>query len=202
MKPVDKLSDSASSHLLTFWSTTAEQLLRSLRSASTGLSQSEADRRLKQVGRNSINATSQQSTIGLLLSQFKSPLVLILVVAAIISAIAGEWPDALIVLAIIMGSTMLGFWQEYRASDAIEKLRSNVTIKSSAMRDGKRREVPSSEIVPGDIVFLSAGSLIPADGVILESNDLFVSQAVLTGEVFPVEKKTAIVDVNASLSDR
>ena len=188
MKLVDKSTEAASSHLRSYWSTATDQLLRDLKSASTGLSQSEAEQRLKQHGKNSINAASQQSTMGLLLSQFKSPLVLILVVAAIISAVAGEWPDALIVIAIVIGSTMLGFWQEYRASDAIEKLRSKVTIKSFALREGAKREVPSCDVVPGDVV--------------LEANDLFVSQAVLTGEVFPVEKKPAVVDGNASLMER
>lgn len=105
-------------------------------------------------------------------------------------------------IAIVIGSTMLGFWQEYRASDAIEKLRSKVTIKSFALRDGTKREVSSCEVVPGDVVLLSAGSLIAADGILLEANDLYVSQAVLTGEVFPVEKKITIVDGNASLMER
>jgi Mg2+-importing ATPase len=138
----------------------------------------------------------------LLWNQFKSPLVLILVVAAVISGVAREWPDAMIVLAVVLGSTALGFVQEYRASDAIEKLRSKLTITSTAMRDGKARAVRLEDIVPGDVVLLSAGSLIPADGIVLEANDLFVNQAVLTGEVFPVEKKTEKVDVNASLMER
>ena len=202
MKTIVNLSGDAGPRLITFWSIAPDQLLTDLNSARTGLSQADAERRLKQYGPNSINATSQTSAIGLLLSQFKSPLVLILVFAAIISAIAGEWPDSLIIIAIVMGSTTLGFWQEFRASNAIEKLRSKVTIKSNVMRDGKKCEVLSSEVVPGDIVLLSAGSLIPADGVVLEANDLFVSQAVLTGEVFPVEKNPAKVESNASLIER
>ena len=202
MKTIVNLSGDAGPRLITFWSIAPDQLLTDLNSARTGLSQADAERRLKQYGPNSINATSQTSAIGLLLSQFKSPLVLILVFAAIISAIAGEWPDSLIIIAIVMGSTTLGFWQEFRASNAIEKLRSKVTIKSNVMRDGKKCEVLSREVVPGDIVLLSAGSLIPADGVVLEANDLFVSQAVLTGEVFPVEKNPAKVESNASLIER
>ena len=202
MKPIVNQSEVDGARLSAYWSMAPEQLLTALNAASTGLSQADAKRRLQQVGPNSINAASQSNAFGLLLSQFKSPLVLILVVAAIISAIAGEWPDALIVIAIVMGSTTLGFWQEYRASDAIEKLRSKVTIKSTIMRDGKKCEVLSSEVVPGDVVLLSAGSLIPADGVILDANDLFVSQAVLTGEVFPVEKKPGKVPVSASLMER
>ena len=103
----------------------------------------------------------------------------------------GEWVDAIIVLAIVLGSTILGFVQEYTASNAVEKLRSQVTIKSSVLRGGQPQMLPSEQVVPGDVVVLSAGSLIPADGIVLEANDFFVNQAVLTGETFPVEKKPA-----------
>lgn len=188
--------------LAAYWSITPEQLLTELRSSSNGLSQDDAERRLQQYGPNALKAGRQATAFGLLLNQFKSPLVLILVFAAIISAIAGEWPDAAIVLAVVIGSTTLGFVQEYRASDAIEKLRSKLTIKSSVVRDGQSRVVLSEQVVPGDIVLLSAGSMIPADGVVLEANDLFVNQAVLTGEVFPVEKKPEKVEANASLMER
>jgi Mg2+-importing ATPase len=175
--------------LAAYWSITPEQLLTGLGTAPNGLSQADAERRLQQYGPNALKAGSQATALGLLLNQFKSPLVLILVVAAVISAIAGEWPDAVIVLAVVLGSTTLGFVQEYRASDAIEKLRSKLTIKSTVVRDGQSRVVFSEHVVPGDVVLLSAGSLIPADGIVLETNDLFVNQAVLTGEVFPVESR-------------
>ncbi len=185
-----------------YWNAAPEQLLSKLGSSPNGLSQPDAERRLKQYGPNAINAGSQTTALKLLLSQFKSPLVLILVFAAMISAIAGEWPDAVIVLLVVLGSTTLGFVQEYRASSAIEKLRSKVTHRSSVLRDGQACEVLAQDIMPGDVVMLSAGSLIPADGVVLEANDLFVSQAVLTGEVFPVEKTPGRVEVNASLMER
>jgi Mg2+-importing ATPase len=138
----------------------------------------------------------------LLLSQFKSPLVLILIFAAIVSGVVGEWVDASIVLVIVFGSTILGFVQEYTAGNAVEKLRSQVTIKSSILRSGKPQMLPSEQVVPGDVVLLSAGSLIPADGIVLEANDFFVNQAVLTGETFPVEKQPGTVPVNASLTQR
>jgi Mg2+-importing ATPase len=105
--------------LAAFWSIAPEQLLTELRASRNGLSQNGAERRLKQYGPNTLQAGSQNTALGLLLNQFKSPLVLILVVAAIISVIAREWPDAVIVLAVVLGSTTLGFVQEYRASDAI-----------------------------------------------------------------------------------
>ncbi len=188
--------------LTAYWGSEPEQLMTGLRSSPVGLRQDDAERRLQRYGSNTIKAGSQTTAWHLLLSQFKSPLVLILVFAATISAVVGEWPDAIIVLAVVLGSATLGFVQEYRASDAIEKLRSKVMIKSSVMRDGKACEVLSEHLVPGDVVLLSAGSLIPADGVVLEANDLFVNQAVLTGEVFPVEKKREKVEAHASLMER
>jgi Mg2+-importing ATPase len=106
------------------------------------------------------------------------------------------------VLAIVLGSTILGFVQEYAATNAVEKLRSQVTVKSRLLRGGQAQMLPSEQVVPGDVVVLSAGSLIPADGIVLEANDFFVNQAVLTGESFPVEKASAVVPENASLAQR
>jgi len=185
-----------------YWSLTPEQLLTALHATPNGLQSADAEQRLKQVGLNTIRVQQQATALRLLLSQFKSPLVLILIFAAIISGIMGEWVDASIVLAIVLGSTILGFVQEYTASNAVEKLRSQVTIKSNLLRGGQPQTLPSEQVVPGDVVLLSAGSLIPADGFVLEANDFFVNQAVLTGETFPVEKKPATVPANASLAER
>jgi len=185
-----------------YWSLTSEQLLAALGSTSKGLQQAEAESRLKQHGLNTFKAQRQTTALGLLFNQFKSPLVLILIFAATVSIFVGEFTDALIVLAVVLGSTLLGFVQEYRASNAVEKLRSQVTIKSNILRNGQPQQLPSEQVVPGDIVSLSAGSLIPADGVVLEANDFFVNQAVLTGETFPTEKTPAIVAANASLAER
>jgi Mg2+-importing ATPase len=185
-----------------FWSLTAENLMVALHTSKTGLKQADADNLIKQYGPNALKAKQQTTALGLLLRQFKSPLVLILIFAAIVSAFLGEWTDATIVLSVVLGSTMLGFVQEYRASNAIEKLRLQVTIKSNILRDGKAQLLPSEQVVPGDVVLLSAGSLIPADGIVLEANDFFINQAVLTGETFPVEKTPGIVPATASLAER
>jgi Mg2+-importing ATPase len=185
-----------------YWSLAPEQLLSALHTSINGLQPADAEQRLKQYGLNTIRAQQQASAFRLLLSQFKSPLVLILIFAAIVSGIVGEWVDASIVLAIVLGSTILGFVQEYTAGNAVEKLRSQVTIKSSLLRGGQPQMLSSEQVVPGDVVVLSAGSLIPADGIVLEANDFFVNQAVLTGETFPVEKKPATVPENASLAQR
>jgi len=186
----------------TYWTLTTDQLLSALHTADTGIQQTDAESRLKQYGPNTLKAQRQTTAFGLLLSQFKSPLVLILIFASIVSAFVGEWTDAIIILAVVLGSTMLGFAQEYRASNAVEKLRSQVTIKSSVLRGGKPQLIPSEQVVPGDVVLLSAGSLIPADGIVLETNDFFVNQAVLTGETFPVEKIPGVIPAKASLAER
>jgi Mg2+-importing ATPase len=185
-----------------YWNITPDQLLTTLHANPAGLQQADADQRLKQYGLNTIIAQGRTTALRLLLGQFKSPLVLILIFAAIVSAFVGEWVDASIVLAIVLGSTILSFVQEYTAGNAVEKLRSQVTIKSSVLRGGQPQTLPSEQVVPGDVVVLSAGSLIPADGIVLEAKDFFVNQAVLTGETFLVEKKPGAVPANASLAER
>jgi Mg2+-importing ATPase len=184
------------------WSLPAEQLITQLHTNASGLTPAEAALRLLRHGLNALDAKKQATALGLFANQFKSPLVLILIFASVVSLIASEWVDAAVVLAIVFGSTVLGFIQEYVASNAIEKLRSQVTINSSVLRGGQPQTLLSTQVVPGDIVLLSAGSLIPADGVVLEAKDFFVNQAVLTGETFPVEKKPGVVAANAGLAER
>ncbi|MGB4594708.1 MAG: HAD-IC family P-type ATPase, partial [Anaerolineaceae bacterium] len=185
-----------------YWSVELKQLQTLLNSSTDGLQPTEADKRLKQYGLNTIGAQQKATALRLLLSQFKSPLVLILIAAALVSGVLGEWVDTTIILVIVLSSTILGFVQEYTAGNAVEKLRSQVTLKSNVLRAGKVTTIPSDQVVPGDVVILSAGSLIPADGVVLEADDFFVNQAVLTGETYPSEKKVATVAANASLTDR
>ena len=185
-----------------YWSLSPEQLIEAWRSSTGGLSEADAAQRLRETGPNTIHAAEQAGALMLLLSQFKSPLVLILIFAAVVSLAVGEWADATIVLVVVFGSTLLGFVQEYRASNAVEQLRSRITLKATVLRDGEPRSIPVADIVSGDVVQLSAGSLIPADGVVLEAHDFFVSQGVLTGETFPVEKRPGTVAEGASLAER
>jgi Mg2+-importing ATPase len=185
-----------------YWSLPIDRLLSQLRSTPQGLSTADACQRLEHFGPNALKAHERATALVAFLNQFKNPLVLILVFAAVISAFMQEWTDAAIVLVIILGSAILSFVQEFSASTAVEKLRARVTIKATVLRDGKPQPIPAEEIVPGDVVLLSAGSLIPADGVVLDAKDFFVSQAVLTGETFPVEKEPGTVAPHASLTER
>jgi P-type Mg2+ transporter len=184
------------------WSQPTQALLDAMTSSAQGLSTAEAQQRLQQVGPNVLKPRRHDSALKSFLAQFTNPLVLILVFAAVISAVAGEWTDAAIVIVIVVASAILSFAQEYSASNAVEKLRAQVTIKANVLRDGKAQLVPAEEVVPGDVILLSAGSLIPADGIVLEARDFFVNQAVLTGETFPVEKKAGPLEARAGLSER
>ncbi len=185
-----------------YWSLPVATLLSELGSQPGGLSRRAAAARLKHAGPGALKATQQATALTLFANQFKNPLVLILIVACVISMVVGEWFDAAVVLAIVLGSTLLGFAQEVIAGNAIEKLRSRITIHTVVLRDGQAHTVPSHRVLPGDVVLLSAGSLIPADGVLLEAKDLFVNQAVLTGETFPVEKRPGLAVAQAGLAER
>lgn len=185
-----------------YWAVAARDLLDRLGAGPDGLSSSEAGRRLAEFGPNRLRDAGRTRALLILLAQFKSPLVLMLVFAALISVLTGGVVDTLILLGIIIASALLGFVQEYHAGNAVERLRQRVRLMVQVRRDGQTGEVGVDEVVPGDIVLLSAGSLIPADGVVLTANDFFVNEAVMTGETFPVEKRPGLVGGEASLVER
>jgi Mg2+-importing ATPase len=185
-----------------YWSRPAARVLEELGGAPQGLSETEARARLAAVGANTLRMRKKATAAGLFLSQFKSPLVLILVFATFVSALARDYPDAAVILVIVIGSAVITFAQEFTASNAVEKLRARLVHTVTVLRDGAPRPVPAEEIVPGDVVMLSAGSLIPADGLVLEAKDFFVNQAVLTGETFPVEKSPGTAVPQAGLAER
>jgi Mg2+-importing ATPase len=185
-----------------YWNLPAAAVLQYLHAALSGLTSDEASSRLKEYGENSIKAQKKTTQLMLFINQFKNPIVIILIIATVISALTGELIDALIILAIVLASAVLSFLQEYSASNAIEELRAKIHAKSIVLRDGKPIEIPSSAIVPGDITMLSAGSLVPADGLVLESLYFFVNQSILTGESLPAEKKQGVIPADASLEER
>ena len=162
----------------------------------------EAAKRLLQYGSNIVKPQKRSDALTLLLAQFKSPIILILIVAAVLSFFLSDPVDAAIILVIILVSSLLGFWQERSASDAVKKLLAIVQTKATVLRDGGQKEIPVDGIVPGDIVKVSAGDLIPGDCLVLESRDLFVNEASLTGETYPAEKSVGILPQGTSLSQR
>jgi Mg2+-importing ATPase len=185
-----------------YWAHPASQLLTEYRTNAGGLSATDARERLAKAGPNTIGRRSRTTAIGTFARQFRNPLVLILIFAAIVSATVGDISDALIISLIVLASCVLSFSQEYRASKTMESLRRTISTKATVLRDGKELAVPVEDVVPGDIVKLSAGNLIPADGVILDSRDFNVSEAALTGETFPVVKSAGETSADATLGQR
>ncbi|HVY85468.1 MAG TPA: magnesium-translocating P-type ATPase [Caulobacterales bacterium] len=185
-----------------YWSQDAASVMRALEARPEGLSSAEAEARLARDGANALQEQEKTDALQLLLRQFASPLVLILVIGSSIALLLREWTEAGVILAIVLGSTVLGFAQEYRASKAVDALRKRLALSARVLRDGAERDVPFAGVVRGDIVLLSAGDLIPADGVILEAADFLVTEASLTGETFPVEKKPGACAPQTPLAQR
>jgi Mg2+-importing ATPase len=171
-----------------YWSIEANDLLHRLETSGSGLATSEAASRLAKFGQNTPESRAGTSALTVFVRQFRSPLVLILIFAAGVSAFVGEGQEAAIIGAIVLASCILSFTQEYGASRATEALKQRVSHKAIVLRDGAECAINAEDIVPGDVIRLSPGNLIPADGVILDARDFNVSEAVLTGETFPVVK--------------
>lgn len=167
-----------------------------------GLDETEAQKRLNQYGANLLKPRKKSYSIHLLLSQFKSPIILLLVFAAGLSFYLHEVTSASIILIIVSISGLLGFWQERSAADAVAGLLSIIQIKASVIRDREQKELLTEYIVPGDIIALKAGDIVPADSCILQSKDLFVNEATLTGETYPAEKKAGTLDRDTPLAGR
>ena len=185
-----------------YWNRNPSELAVEMGSGARGLASAEAAERLRRHGANSVREQPRVTALRLLLRQFESPLVLILVFGASISLVLRDWIEASIILAIVLGSTLLGFAQEYRASTAVAALRRRLALTVQVVRDGVPQTIPASAVVPGDVVRLAAGNLVPADGVILEAKDFLVTEASLTGESFPVEKYRGTLPADTPLAGR
>ncbi|TAF35628.1 MAG: magnesium-translocating P-type ATPase, partial [Oscillatoriales cyanobacterium] len=186
----------------TFWSLSTDTVLQQTHSTAAGLSHADAKQRLSQYGANSLKQIHKSSAFMMLLNQFKSPIILILILAAVLSIFLKDAADAIIIIAIVLISGLLGFWQERGASNAVEKLLALVQVKATVLRDGQSQEIPNEEVVPGDIVVLGAGKTIPSDCLVLESKDLSVNEAALTGETYPVDKQNGVLPVATGLNKR
>ncbi len=188
--------------LVNFWSLTKEAAFKLVSSSDIGLSFNESKARLKKYGANTFKAQPRSKAIILFLLQFKNPITILLIIASLLSMALGDYSDAAIILFIILVSSFLGFWQEKGAANAVAKLIKMVQIKCDIVRDGKETELPVENVVPGDIIVLSAGDVIPADSLLLECKELFIDEAAFTGETFPVEKNVGIVAADATLAKR
>jgi len=189
-------------NLQSFWSNSVSELLKSLQASDKGLSKDDAERRLSSYGANRLKPQKSSTAFTFFIAQFKSPIILILLFATGLSIFLHNLVDASIILIIVIISGLLGFWQEYSASNAVAKLLAIVQITTKVLRNGKQEDIHIEEIVPGDIVLLSAGDIVPGDCLIIEGTDLFVDEAMLTGETFPVEKSISVLPADTALAQR
>ncbi|HIE17934.1 MAG TPA: HAD family hydrolase, partial [Dehalococcoidia bacterium] len=178
------------------------EVLTSLNSSRRGLSQEEAQRRLDEFGSNELVEKEKVSAWKIFLEQFKSFLIIILLVAVALSAVLGEIADAIVIFIIVLFAAGLGFVQEYRAERAMEALKRMAAPLTSVLRDGREVEIPARELVPGDIVLLKTGDRIPADGRLIEAVNLRTDEASLTGESTPVEKTDGTLEGDIGIGDR
>ena len=185
-----------------FWSVPATGMLEHFGVTAEGLGTAEAQRRLVQYGANILKPETRSNAVSLLLGQFKSPIIVLLLFATGLSFFLHDPVNALIILAIVAASGLLGFWQEHSATRAVEKLLAMVQVRATVLRDATPRDIPVEEIVPGDVVILNAGDLVPGDCRIVESKDLFVDEATLTGETYPAEKSADVLAAGAPLAHR
>jgi P-type Mg2+ transporter len=185
---------------LDFWSVSAERLLERLGARPSGLSSEEAARRLLASGPNVPAEARDPSRLRTLGRQLKSPLLLLLVFAAAASAASGEWVDAAMVVVIVAVSGGVGYRREYQAHRAAAALNARVRARAQVLRDGREQPIAAAELVPGDVVLLSVGSLVPADGRLLAAEGLEVIEAPLTGESFPARKSLEAVAPDCPLA--
>ena len=169
-------------------STPLDRLLGDLETSRVGLTDADALARLKRCGPNDALAREGHPLAVQFLLRFLNPLVLILLFASALSALAGDTASFVIVVVIVTLSVILDFVQEVRAHNAVDALRRSVAPKALVVRDGRERELHFEELVPGDVVRLSAGDIVPADARLIAARDLFVNQALLTGEPYTAEK--------------
>ena len=182
---------------------TAEEVLEHLKVRENGLSDSEASERMTKYGPNQLTEAPRPGFLRLLWEQFNNFIVILLIVAAFISAFLGEWIDASAILAIVILNAVLGIIQERRAEEALTALQKLAAPEAQVIRGGKRITIPARELVPGDIVFLESGNHVPADLRLLEAFNLQIEEASLTGESLPVSKNAALkLEKNIPLGDR
>ncbi len=179
-----------------------DKVLERLGASISGLTTEEAQKRLETYGPNEVIQKRKKALPLEFLSHFKSPLTIILIIAAIVAGVLGDPADTIIILSIVLVSVILDFTQEYRAERAAEALRKRVATTATTLRDGSKQDIEVSQLVPGDIVVLSAGDIAPADARIISARDFFVDQSALTGESFPVEKAAEAGEAAATGADK
>jgi Ca2+-transporting ATPase len=180
-----------------------EEVLQSFEADGTvGLGPEAVAQRLQQFGNNSITREKKKSLWLMFLRQFNSPIVYLLILAAGLSFFFQEWLDGSAILAVILINSIIGFYMEYQAERSMEALKKLSVLPAKVIRNGEMKEINAEELVPGDLIFMEAGDMVPADGRIVRSSQLQVDEAALTGESIPVEKKLDMLPESTTLAER
>ena len=184
------------------WQKTRQELFRELDCGAEGLSAAEAAARLARYGPNELQAAGKKSVVRIFLEQFRDVLVLILILAAGISGLLGDWESTAVILAVITLNAVLGTVQTVKAAASLDSLRKMAAPTAKVLREGRVRQIPGREVTVGDVVVLEAGDFVCADGRLLEAASLKCAESALTGESVPVEKDPAPIEGEAALGDR
>src|SRR6056297_3094594 len=168
----------------------------------SGLTSTQVQKRIKKFGKNKLPRKKALPKTKIFLNQFKSPLVYILLIAALITIFLQEYTDAIVLTTVVFVNTLVGFIQENKASQALAELGKVVKYEATVIRGGHKKQVPSDKIIPGDILLLEPGDKVTADGRIIESEDLKINEMALTGEWLPAEKEKGTVKEDTVVGDR
>ncbi|MGZ8538004.1 MAG: magnesium-translocating P-type ATPase [Flavisolibacter sp.] len=185
-----------------FWQFNTDHWFQQFNSSEQGLSLASAHKILLEQGLHPKGKPVFKKDFLLFVSQFKSPLMLLLIGAVIISAFLGDNSDVFIILFIVLSTGLLSFFQERNAGKVVEKLQSMLSIKATVLRDGLQQEIASTQIVKGDLIILNAGDMLPADCLLIESDELYANESSLTGESYPTRKEAGILDEQTELTKR
>ena len=192
-------SDSEARTEIRYWKLRDEELFRALNTSRSGLDAVEAARRFREYGSNEIPTAARRTTIAMFAAQFKNPLVYALVFAAVVAASLGEVTEAAIIITIVIVNALLGFAQNYRSEKAVDELRRYMSYRAVVLREGKKGSVDTRELVPGDLVNLAVGDVVPADIRLLEADEFQTNESVLTGESTPVDKVATPIEYESPL---
>ncbi|EFK94262.1 magnesium-importing ATPase [Finegoldia magna ACS-171-V-Col3] len=185
-----------------FWSYDVDEVLKTIETSKNGLSTEQANERIEKLGQNLFEEKKSASKLMVFINQFKNPITMILIFAAILSIFLKDYSDGIIILIIIMISALLSYNHESKANDAVKKLLSTVSVTSAVLRDGKFQELDNSKLTIGDVISVKTGDMIPADCLLIEENSLSMDESSLTGETFPVEKNVEKLEEKTTLSQR
>ncbi len=181
----------------------AEEIVEALATKpEEGLSEQEVQKRLKQWGRNELEAHKERSIWEIVLAQINNPVVYLLVAAATLAIVFGDIPESIAILIVLLINTIIGFWMEYQAQQSMEALREMDKVKAQVIRNGEKQQIDAEDVVPGDILLIEAGNIISADARLLESQELAVDESPLTGESVPVTKTARLIEEEKQVADR